>query len=159
MSTNEGLPKLCVILGTGASYDIHSNAAPELDPAFRPPLASQLCKISDRAYSQVEEYYLRARYVFNRVEAFERGGNTPDGEKFDLEKALRFIAHHNDPVERNNYKEVPPYLRGLLMKASYEHATDPTNYITPSGTLGTQVAVMPLAEAKASNLRRLLCVF
>ena len=58
------LPKVCVVLGAGASNDVWNGSAPILNQGFRPPLARDLFDIDNhRDYWDLLHHYPGARWL------------------------------------------------------------------------------------------------
>lgn len=117
----EELPKVCVILGAGASTDVHNGSAPILKQGnFKPPLACDLFAIGKHPhYSGVLDPYPEAKSLASVLSPLS------DAAEFDLESRLRMLADHRDVRVRQQFKQVPPYLRDLLWRASYEYTDTP----------------------------------
>ena len=116
--------KVCVILGAGASWDVRNEGSQIRTEGLRPPFAREL-------------FHLEGRGNFRPIIAEYEGAVTlaqglaskSTGPNFDLEKELRRIAEHPSGLMREHYKHVPPYLRDLLMKCSYQYTAYPSCYI------------------------------
>ena len=109
------LPELCVILGAGASTDVWNGSAPTLLQAnYKPPLARDLFAIGKHPdYFNVLHAYPGAQSLAAILSPLS--GST----EFDLESQLRELAEYRDDRVRQQFKQVPPYLRDLLWNASY----------------------------------------
>ena len=81
----EELPKVCVILGAGASTDVHNGSAPILNQAkFKPPLAIDLFAIGKHPdYFEVLRPYPSAQSLASLLSPLS------DATEFDLESRLR----------------------------------------------------------------------
>lgn len=125
MQAVQEMPKACVILGAGASNDVDNGSPPVLNHGdFRPPLASDLLAIgSHPQYSQVLQPYPGARALASILSPMS--GQTT----FALETELRRLSEHPDERVRRQFKHVPPYLRDLLWRASYQYTNTPGTYL------------------------------
>lgn len=125
MSKVEELPKVCVILGAGASTDVHNGSAPVLNGGiFKPPLARDLFAIGKHPeYFPILSPYPEAQSLASVLSPLS------DVAEFDLESRLRELADHPDDRVRQQFKHVPPYLRDLLWRASYEYTHTPGTYL------------------------------
>lgn len=125
MTPTDELPKVCVILGAGASKDVHNGSAPILlQGNYRPPLARDLFAISTHPeYFAVLQRYPGAQSLAAVLSP------PSDSSGFDLESRLRELAEHPDERVRQQFKQVPPYLRDLLWFASYQYTPTPGTYL------------------------------
>lgn len=122
----EDLPKACVILGAGASYDVHSDYSSLVrSPEFRPPLAQGLFDILNNPEyaSQIMSYYPDAYTLTQDIAPRIASKNV------DLETALREYVEHRDPRVRQMFKQVPAYLRDLLHRCSTGYTDVPSCYV------------------------------
>lgn len=114
--------RAAVILGAGASFDVHNETVPVNRPDLRPPLAKQLFEARFWGIAQ--------QYAGVRVLGAELGRLAQlDDRPFDLEERLGEYSSSNDFRTRRHFKDIPPYLRDLLMTVSNEYVPSPTNYI------------------------------
>ena len=121
---DESRPKVCVILGAGASYDVRSAGSPVINPGLRPPLARDLFNFDqDSSFWPILAEYEGAIVL---AQGLATQSTLPD---FDLEKELRRISEHPDDRMQEHYKHVPPFLRDLLTMCSYEYTAYPSCYI------------------------------
>lgn len=120
----DALPKACVILGAGASTDVHNGSAPILRQGnYKPPLARDLFDIERHPeYFQVLQHYRGAQSLAAVLSPLSHSS------EFDLEKRLRELAEHTDERVRQQFKHVPAYLRDLLWWASFEYTPTPGTY-------------------------------
>lgn len=120
-----GLPKACVILGAGASFDVHNGSAPILHQGnFKPPLARDLFAIDKHPeYFNILHHYPGAQSLAAILSPLS------SSTEFDLESRLRELADHKDTRVRQQFKYIPPYLRDLLWKASYQYTPTPGTYL------------------------------
>lgn len=126
MSSKQTLPKLCVILGAGASHDVRDAGSPVLTPGLKPPLARELFDLERRTdFRSILDEYQGAVVLAQGLASKSKSA----GSGFDLEKELKSIAEHPSSLMREHYKHVPPYLRDLLMICSYEYTPYPSCYI------------------------------
>jgi hypothetical protein len=117
-------PKVCVILGAGASYDVHDLGSSVLDAGLRPPLARDLFNLDLRdKFRPVLAEYEGAIVLAQRLAT---KSSHPD---FDIEEELRRTAEHSSGLVREHYKHVPPYLRDLLTRCSYGYTSSPSCYV------------------------------
>ncbi|MEX0786181.1 MAG: hypothetical protein WD939_06050 [Dehalococcoidia bacterium] len=115
------MKKAAVVLGAGASFDVHNDTVPVLNPDLRPPVARQLF--------DARFWHYRRPYRGAEVLGAELGRLARDDSAFDLEARLTQYATSSDERTRRHFKDVPPYLRDVLMHASNEYVPSPTNYI------------------------------
>ena len=121
---DESRPKVCVILGAGASHDVQSAGSGVVNPSLRPPLARDLFNLDQYgAFWPILAEYEGALVL---AQGLATQTSLPD---FDLEKELRRISKHPDDLMREHYKHVPPYLRDLLMMCSYNYTSYPSCYV------------------------------
>ena len=87
--TIESHRKICVILGAGASYDVHDAGSELRDKGLRPPLARDLFNLDqlNRFRSILDEYE-------GAVVLAQRLANKSGQPDFDIKKELRRIAEH-----------------------------------------------------------------
>ena len=129
--------KVCVILGAGASYDVHGFGSAYLDsqksetnvyslptgPEFRPPLVKDLFDLErNPRYREILNYYHGADFLAQTLAQQSRH------EDFNLEEELLRLANHDDGQTRENFKQVPAYLRDLLLACSEGYTARPTSY-------------------------------
>ena len=90
MQTLQELPKACVILGAGASTDVHNGSAPILhEGAYKPPLASDLFAVGEYPqYFQLLRHYSGAQALASILSPMS--GQTG----FALENELRSLSEH-----------------------------------------------------------------
>jgi hypothetical protein len=118
------LPKACVILGAGASFDVRGEGSPAISSAFRPPLAKDLFDIEKHpTYWEILNRYSGAKVLTQRLAPLISSGQV------SIENALRKYAEHQDTRIRSHFKHVPAYLRDLLHAASFEYTYMPSSYI------------------------------
>lgn len=121
---DEGYPKVCVILGAGASYDVHNQGSLLINPDFRPLLARELFDIANKSgYWSILQHYpgakVLAQLLAPRISSGEIG----------IENALREYANHKDHRIREHFKHIPAYLRDLLQRSSTNYTSMPSCYI------------------------------
>lgn len=117
--------KVCVILGAGASYDVRNLGTPDAFPAIRPPLANGLFNMEENQlyFDLIMGPYPRAK-VLTQIIAPRAAAGTET-----IETELARLAHHDDSQTRQDFKQIPPYIRDLLQKASREYTALPGHYI------------------------------
>lgn len=117
------MEKACVILGAGASHDVYNGGSPLKNKDFKPPLARHLFDMENHdAYWRVMERYPGARVLTQLLAPKSRQN------EFSLEQELRTLASHSDLNVATHFKQIPPYLRDLLVAASYEYTHMPGCY-------------------------------
>lgn len=115
--------KVCVILGAGASHDVHGPGSALLNPDFRPPLANELFDLAKHLpYRQILTHYPAADHLALQLTA------PSQSKDFDLEGELRRFARHHNSQTRKNFNQIPPYIRDLLFKCSREYTAVPYGY-------------------------------
>lgn len=118
------LPKALVVLGAGANKEIQGDAR-AIDDIWEPPLANELfgVKLEKIRWRTLFEEYSGAVAIAARLALIARKGT------FGLEQALRQLSEHSDPSVRDNFREVPAYLRDLLHTVSTQYTSSPTTFI------------------------------
>ncbi len=101
--------KVAVILGAGASYDAWNETGPPAEMAWRPPLAREFFG-ARQAFWPVLGSYRGARLLASEL------GELARGDAFNIELKLREFAEHNDQRIRRAFREVPPYLRDVILE-------------------------------------------
>ena len=109
-----GMKKITVILGAGASHDVHGQgSALKSGGKFRPPLAKELFDIDERnEFAPYLAKYPGAAHLAQTLGARVSGGEVA------VEDLLRQMAESNTERDRNNFKQIPLYLCDILFKAS-----------------------------------------
>ena len=109
--------KCTVILGAGASYDVHiPGTTREPRSEFRPPLTAQL--FDPRFHG------LRNRLTGSEFLGYELASLAKAGA-LNLEQKLREYANDNNQRIRRLFKDIPIYIRSVLIDCSthyYEHS-------------------------------------
>ena len=117
-------PKLCIILGAGASWDVGNSGSPVVNGGLRPPLARELFDFANR-----DEFRAILDEYEGAVALAQTLASKSNDSSFDLEQELRRISEHPSDWMRDHYKHIPPYLRDLLLMCSYEYTTYPSCYV------------------------------
>jgi len=105
----ENKPKICIILGAGASFDVHGQGSVIKDGAWRPPLAKDIFDIqAHHNYFEILQLYPGAAHLAQLLSPKIASG------KIGLEDALKSFAFHQDVRIRNNFKQIPAYIRDLI---------------------------------------------
>lgn len=132
-------PKICVILGAGVSHDVHGDGSVYKtagDPLrWRPPLASELFDINNKRHYLTDAmvHYPDARYLTQDIaRQLQIGG-------LNLEAELRRLSRHHDPETQRQFKQIPPYIRDVIMMCSYEYTEELSSYATLTRTLLAEV--------------------
>lgn len=115
------MKRAAVILGAGASYDIHNGTVPFIQEGLRPPLARELFQPRFWFYAQ--------HYPGAQLLGAELGRLAQLESAFDLEQRLTEYAESHDLRTQRAFKQIPPYLRDVLVAASYQYVPSPTNYL------------------------------
>lgn len=116
--------KICVILGAGASFDVRGAGSPVITAGFQPPLARDLFNLEEH-----DEFRpILAEYP-GAVVLAQGLASKSSFRDFDLEKELRRLAEHPEEQIRQHFKDIPPYLRDLLLMCSYRYTSYPSSYI------------------------------
>ena len=116
------MKRAAVVIGAGASFEVHNGTVPVLDPELRPPVARQLFE------SRFWNY--RRHYPGAEVLGAELGRLAmSQDESFDLEARLTAYATSGDERTRRAFKDIPPYLRDVLVSVNTKYVPSPTNYI------------------------------
>jgi hypothetical protein len=120
----DALRRVCVILGAGASHDVHDLGSSVKSLEFKPPLATELFNID------ANDVYLPivGRYPGAALLAQPLARRIAEGE-VGVEEALRGFAVHTDEQLREAYKHVPPYLRDLMHSCTAFYTVYPSCYI------------------------------
>jgi len=110
--------KTCtVILGAGASYDVHipgTTTDPRSD--FTPPLTVQLF---DTRFQGQRNHFKGSKFLGYELASLAKAG------ALNLEQKLREYANHNNQSIRRLFKDIPIYIRSVLIACSshyYEHS-------------------------------------
>jgi len=123
---NRSLPKVCVILGAGASHDVWGAGSPYINPDYKPPLARDLFNIAEHgAYWGVLKWYNGAIVLTQQLAELLAS----EQKQIGIENELRRYAEHTDPQMRQHYKHIPAYLRDLLYLASKQYTYVPSTYV------------------------------
>ncbi len=105
-----GSPRLTIILGAGASYDV-ANECCEGVQDWQPPLARQLFDFEKkRNFLSVLNQFPGAGTLAQELAPLTKS------EDFDLEQKLREYSEHKDERVRQHFKEIPPYIRGVIVE-------------------------------------------
>ena len=116
------LPKLTVVLGAGASYGIADPDGTEIkDAGWQPPLANELFGPRP-AFEGLLDRYPGAAMLGAKLRALSRSNG------LEIEKELRKYADSHDPNTQRLFKEVPFYLRDVVLASQTGYARRPTNY-------------------------------
>jgi hypothetical protein len=115
------MKRAVVILGAGASYDVHNASVPITNDRAQPPLAREL--FESRFWQQ------RQRYPGAAVVGSELGALATQPDPFDLEQQLTRYAESTNPQMLANYRHVPGYLRDVLVFCATAYVPAPANYI------------------------------
>jgi len=117
------LPKACVILGAGASHDVHGEGSRIINNDYRPPLAIEFFDIDrNHAYYNVLHPYPGARALAQQLAPIVKSG------QISIEEELLRYAKHHSPQIRSQFKHVPPYLRDLIYLSSTQYTSVPSSY-------------------------------
>ena len=131
--TTRTLPKACVILGAGASFDVWDRGTSVIDEKWKPPLTASLFNISENiGYQQILSLYPRATALIQELATI----SVTEGAS-GIENQLRYYAEHTDERVRGHFKYIPPYLRDLLHHASTRYVYAPSCYVQLALTLLT----------------------
>lgn len=118
------LPKACVILGAGASHDVHGEGSRIKNPAYKPPLTRDLFNTAaNEAYLDVLERYPDAQFLTQRLAALVKF------DEISIEKELMRYSNHDNPKIRSQFKHIPGYLRDLLYLSSTQYTSIPSSYV------------------------------
>ena len=118
-----------MILGAGASKDAWSKGGPPRQNSWTPPLANELFQFDARdLFWQVAKDYRGVRVLAPHLA--ERGGVA-------LEEKLLELSRHHDSRIRDCYKDVPPYLRDLILHvtAGFTQNVSPGSHLHLVGSL------------------------
>lgn len=116
--------KLCVILGAGASCDVHGEGSRILNSDYKPPLAIDLFDIKNHpSYWSVISAYNGAIFLGQEL------AQKCSAKTIDIERELRKYADHNNKIIQQRFKHIPAYLRDLIYRASYQYTSVPSSYI------------------------------
>jgi hypothetical protein len=116
------MKKAVVILGAGASFDVHNGSVPVSNGEMRPPLARQLF---EARFWRIRQEYPGA--ILLGAELGRLAAN--QSEPFDLEAKLSEYAESPDHRTRSAFKAIPPYLRDVLVACVKDYVPSPTNYL------------------------------
>jgi len=116
--------KVLIVLGAGASYDVHMGFVGGVDADWRPPLATGLFDLRKLHYYEKARPYAGAEALGLKI-AQEVGFN----EALGIEAKLREFAQHKHAQTRRWFRDLPPYLRDLLHAASSTYVAVPEAYL------------------------------
>ena len=116
----KNMPKACVILGAGASYDVIGNRG----GSDRPPLADELFS-PDRWIEELNRYP-GAKYLSPKLENLREKG---------LEDALQEYASHSVPEISDKFKEIPAYIQDVVSHSTRRFLNRPDAYTELVGRL------------------------
>ena len=119
------LHKACVILGAGASKDISGEGTTIKlgGEAWQPPLAKDLFAISHHPYYQaVLSKYPGADFLAQSLATQISSGQD------NIENALREYAEHSNTRIREQFKQIPPYIRDLIHRCTTQYTNSPSSY-------------------------------
>lgn len=122
---DEKLPKACVILGAGESFDV-ANRGNHVDRQdLQPPLAYELFDTTRRsgAFNAYLEQYHGAEFLARDIAPLLQRSEV------GLEEQLRHYAEHRTERIRQHYKHIPAYLRDLLWACSEQYVRMPGCYV------------------------------
>ncbi len=128
MSPNAPRVRIGVILGAGASADASNPGGPPADARWRPPLAKDLFRFDAHPnYWEVASGYRGVRVLSPELAEVLAAGSA------SLEEKLTEFATHSDQRIREHFRQVPPYLRDLILSvtAQYSRNTSPGRAIFP----------------------------
>ena len=113
--------KACVILGAGASHGVAGYAAGVNLAAWQPPLAKQLFDFKDKPqYREVIGQYPGADFLAQNI------ASKINQTGFDLETELRRLAEHDDEITRQQFKQIPPYIRDVIQRTTVDYVARPS---------------------------------
>lgn len=116
------MKRAAVVIGAGASFEVHNGTVPVSNTELRPPLARQLFESRFWSY--------RKHYAGAEVLGAELGRLAMrQDDSFDLEARLTAYANSRDERTRRAFKDIPPYLRDVLVRVNTDYVPSPTNYI------------------------------
>jgi len=113
------MKRAVVILGAGASFDVANSSVPTQDH-LRPPLARHLFEPRFAG--------TRSNYAGAVVIGSELGELAQRGDAFDLEAHLTRYAKSPNDTTRFHFRQVPGYLRDVLMQCGNGYVPTPANY-------------------------------
>lgn len=116
------MKKAVVILGAGASYDVHNGVVPVTNASLRPPLAREL--FEDRFWNW-RSVYPGAEVLGAVLGRMALTQSAP----FNLEERLTEYANNSDRRTRRAFKDIPPYLRDIVTAVSAAYVPSPSSYI------------------------------
>lgn len=108
------MKKVCVILGAGASADAWNASGPPATPEWKPPLAKELFGQRDTFWGFMQRFP-GVRVLSAELAEVVRSGTIA------LEAKLLEYARHPDKRISERFKEVPPYLRELILAVVEKH--------------------------------------
>ena len=118
------MKKACVILGAGASHDVHNQGWYVNDAKWKPPLAADLFNVAKNpAYARIMNDFPGAVVLSSDLGPIVSAGTV------GMEQTLREYADTDDTTILGHFKHIPAYLRDLLYQASTEYTSVPSCYI------------------------------
>ncbi len=112
-------PKLAVIVGAGASYDVCPDRATVKDAQWQPPIVATM--FASGAFQQVLAGHPEAAALMSSVTTDVRGGTT-------FEQSLRRYAYDPNPYIQRQMPFVPIALHGFFLRVSHDYTWEPVNY-------------------------------
>lgn len=119
------LPKLTIIVGAGASHDV-ANEGTHKEDKWRPPLAAELFRINKReVFEPLLREYPGAAALVDRLAPLAEHYAEHNPQDFKLEEKLRAYADHRDVRIRQQFKEIPAYIRAVIVECSKNYVARP----------------------------------
>ena len=114
--------RAAVVVGAGASFQVHNGTVPVLNRELKPPLARELF---DARFWNHRRSYAGAEVLGAELGRLAQRQDTA----FDLEARLTDYATSADSRTRRHFKDIPPYLRDALVQVNTAYVPSPSNYI------------------------------
>ena len=125
MTSIDDLPCVALVIGAGASKEVWNGRSPKMatEGDWTPPLAADLFK-----FKTMPHYYKLAKDWPGAIELTQDLAG-PNRENLALETELQRLAEHPADHVRQQFKDIPPYLRSLLLACEQRHVDMPLTYI------------------------------
>ncbi len=102
--------RITVVLGAGASHDVHNGSVPmsqERVERWKPPLATELFEPRE-SFNEIRVRYPGARVLAQVLQP------KADAGSFDVEQELRRLSESSLSAIRKHFLDIPPYLRDVI---------------------------------------------
>ena len=112
-------PKLAIILGAGASFDVCPDEGPILDPSWCPPVVASL--FATKSFDMVLKDFPAAQALMSSVRTAVRGGKPFEAE-------IKAHVENENPYVQRQVKELPVALQQYFFRVSNSYTAEAINY-------------------------------